>query len=200
MRGKVLLVVGLSALVAGCSTAVGGSPTPVTSSAASPSAAGSPDVPKVAHPLNTAKFEADPCAALTSAQAQQLGITAQPNADTQDKLGPRCTWNGADEPAGHTVTGALLTAGSSLAKIYNLQKAGMLPYFQPVDVAGYPGVLNDNRTAQPKGRCALAVGIRDDLVYSVRVDVESKAPDYADPCPLAQKMGELAISTMKAGA
>jgi hypothetical protein len=201
MRGKAMLAVGLAALLAGCSTSVGGTPTPAQSSSTASSTGSSTDVPRVTSPIDTSKFEKEPCAALMPAQLADLGIGAQPKPDLENKLGPGCTWNGLDEPAGLSVTGTLLTIGGSLRNLYKKHAAGELPYFEPVpDVSGYPGALVDDLDSQPKGDCAMEVAVRDDLLYSVQVSLTPSSKSYAAPCPVAQKAAEMAISTMKAGA
>jgi len=157
-------------------------------------------VPKVAQPLDPARYQKQPCAALTAGQLSQLGITTQPKPDLESKLGPSCEWNAFDE-IGITIHATLLTIGSSLANVYKQHDQGQWPFFKPVaDISGYPGVLLDSLDAQPKGKCQLIVGLRDDLAYSVQVSVAPDAKDYGDPCPVLQKVTEMAVSTMKAGA
>src|SRR2546425_11208914 len=104
MRAKTVLATTMAILLAGCSNGVSGSPTPVNSSNAAEPSDG---VPKVAHPLDTTRFEKEPCAALTPSQLAQLAITTQPKPEPQNALGPTCRWN-ADE-AGMNIGGALLT-------------------------------------------------------------------------------------------
>jgi hypothetical protein len=150
----------------------------------------------VARPIDTTPFEKAPCTTLTSEQLGQLSITTPPQPDPGNKLGPGCEWNAYDE-VGLTVGGRLLTVGSSLAKLYRQHEQGGLPFFQPTEVSGYPAVLTDSLDAVPKGKCSAEVGVRDDLLYSVQVTISSDSKDYANPCPVAQKAAELAISTMK---
>ena len=201
MRAKLVLALGLIVVLAGCSGKVRGNPDPASSTpaAASPSADVPAGVPKVAHPIDTARFEKEPCAALTAGQLAQLRITTAPKPDAGNKLGPGCEWNAYDE-IGLTVGAALLTAGSSLATLYKQNEQGDWKLFKPVaDVAGYPGVLLDELDAQPKGNCGLSVAVRDNLIYSLSVTISSGSKDYGNPCPVAQKAAELAVSTMKAG-
>ncbi len=136
---------------------------------------------------------------LTAGQLSQLGITTQPKPDLASKLGPSCEWNAFDE-IGITIHATLLTIGSSLAKVYQQHAQGQWPFFEPVaDVSGYPGVLLDSLDAQPKGKCQLIVGLRDDLAYSVQVSIDTDSKEYGNPCPVLRKATEMAVSTMKAG-
>jgi hypothetical protein len=198
-RRKLAMVLSAAVLLTGCSNGVTGHASPSTSTPTSaPSSGSDPDVPKVAQPLDTARYEQDACAALTKDQLTQLGITTAPKPDPSN-LGPGCDWNAFDE-IGFTLDSRLLTSGSSLANIYGLQKQGEWSYFQPVaDVSGYPGVLVDDDDP-PKNTCQLLVGVRDDLLYSVQISVSPDASIYGNPCPTLQKVAEMAVSTMKAGA
>lgn len=200
-RVKFAVISMVSILLAGCSSSISGSATPSPDvNASAPSNVGGTGVPKVANPINTARYEQDPCAALTGEQLQKLNITTQPKADLSNKLGPDCTWNAFDQ-IGLTVGATLLTAGSSLVNLYKLHEQGSFPYFQPVaDVSGYPGVLLDDLDAKPKNMCGMSVAVRDDLIYSVQVTIDPDKEEAKDPCPVAQKIAEMAVSTMKAGA
>jgi hypothetical protein len=197
INAAVGVVVGLAVVLAACSTTVVGNPAPATGSGPASSTGGPDGVPKVAHPLETSRFEKEPCATLSSEQLGQLGITTAPKPMPEDKLGPSCTWN-ADDDGGLNLGARLLTVGSSLASLYKQRDQGRWKLFEPVaDVAGYPGVLLDPSSAQPKGKCELSVAVRDDLIYSLQVDMLQSSKDYANPCPVVQKAAEMAVSTMK---
>jgi hypothetical protein len=198
---RFVMTMAVFVLLAGCSDRVVGSESPSSSVATSTPAGGEDQaVPKVAHPLDVARYEKDPCATLTAEQLSQLGITTQAKPDLGNKQGPACEWNAFDE-AGLTIGATLLTVGSSLSKVYKQHDQGQWPFFKPVaDVSGYPGVLVDSLDAVPKGKCQLVVAVRDDLIYSAQIDFDSDSKDYADPCPVVQKAAEMAVSTMKAGA
>jgi hypothetical protein len=197
---RILIFLSVALLAVGCSNDVNGHASPSTNMTTSTPVSGiDSSVPKVARPLGTARFEKEPCTALKQEQLAQLGIATQPKPDLENRLGPGCEWNAFDE-VGFTVVGRFLTVGSSLSNIYKLQEQGEWPYFHPLsDVSGYPGVLLDTHE-RPKNTCQLVVGVRDDLIYSAQISVNSTAKAYGDPCPLLQKAAEMAVSTMKAGA
>lgn len=201
MKRCKLAMVSAVVVLAGCSTGVTGHATPSTDAATSVTSGGAgSSVPKVAQPIDTSRYEKQPCAVLTADQLAQLGITTQPKPDLENKLGPSCEWNAFDQ-AGFTIGATLLTVGSSLAKVYKQHDQGQWPFFEPVaDVSGYPGVLLDSLDARPKGKCQLIVAVRDDLVYSVQGDLDPDSSAYANPCSIVQKATEMAVSTMKAGA
>ncbi|MEQ0559442.1 DUF3558 domain-containing protein [Amycolatopsis sp. NEAU-NG30] len=194
MRAKTAVVVSLALLLAGCSVDVAGKPSPVPSS--EPSEGDTAVVPKVSQPLDVSRFEKEPCAAFTSDQLAGFGITRQPRPMPEDALGPSCMWNGLDE--GGVTLGARLLKSGSLSGLYKKHEQGGLPYFQPVaDISGYPGVLTDLLDAQPQGKCSAEVAVSNDRLYSVQVTISRNSKDYANPCPVAQKAAELAVSTMK---
>jgi hypothetical protein len=199
-RVKFVLVLSVAALLAGCTGNVSGNALPSTDQPqSSPTLGDGVNVPKVEHPLDTTRYEQKPCDALSAEQLSQLGIATAPRPDVGNKLGPGCEWNAYDD-AGLTVGARILTAGSSLAKLYLQHEQGAWPYFKPVsDVAGYPGVLMDGVRAVPNSTCDLSVAVRDDLIYSVQVRIDPKKEEANDPCPVVQRIAELAVSTMKAG-
>ncbi|WP_410606962.1 DUF3558 domain-containing protein [Amycolatopsis sp. lyj-109] len=201
MRAKVAVVLSVAALVAGCSNDVVGRPSPSAGGTDSPSPAGeSSDVPKVAHPIDTSRYEREPCSALSADQLSQLGIKTEPKSDLAAKGGPGCEWNAYDD-IGWTVGARLLTAGSSLANLYEQHAQGAWPFFEPVpDVSGYPGVLLESVETRPKSVCGMSVALRDDMIYSVQIRIDPQKEEANDPCPVVRKIAEMAVSTMKAGA
>jgi hypothetical protein len=200
MRVRLALLLAMAALLVACSSRVDGTASPSTSQAqSSPTSGSGANVPKVPRPLDTARYERQPCDVLSGDQLASLKITTTPTPDVNDKLGPGCEWNAYDE-VGLTVGARLLTAGSSLANLYQEHEQGAWPYFEPVsDVAGYPGVLMDGVRAVPKSTCDMSVAVRDDMIYSIQLRIDPRKEEANDPCPVVRKIAEMAISTMKAG-
>ncbi|HEX7660454.1 MAG TPA: DUF3558 family protein, partial [Pseudonocardiaceae bacterium] len=69
----VLCLAGMAGALAACSSAGSATPTTSTSTNAETTTSTAPAVPTVAHPLDSSKFQAAPCSALTAAQLQELG-------------------------------------------------------------------------------------------------------------------------------
>jgi hypothetical protein len=201
MRAKIAVILSVATLLAGCSTDIVGHPSPSAGATDPPSPTeGNENVPKVAHPIDTSPYQREPCSVLSVDQLAQLGIKTEPKPDLATKAGPGCEWNAYDD-MGLTVGSRLLTAGSSLANLYQQHAQGAWPFFEPVpDVSGYPGVLLESVEAQPKSVCGMSVAVRDDLIYSVQIRIDPQKEEAKDPCPVVRKIAEMAVSTMKAGA
>lgn len=200
----VLAVTGV--VVAGCSSSEAGDPEPGTGSTAATSADGSlphSGAPSVAQPIDTQRWQADPCSVITAQQFSSIGlddVDAEPNPNAM--AGPTCDWYPADATlagfGGGFVTAHPPTEG--LSRIYERHKLGEYKVWQELEpIAGHPAVRADTKDESGQGMCGLAVGVRDDLVYSVLITDEDKEITK-DPCAFAQKVATLAVETMKGGA
>lgn len=184
-----------AALLGGCSDQKSGTPTP----SSAPPSAGLPSAgaPAVANPIaNTAKVEADPCSAISTPEIEAIGGKIKRSGPEQLTTGNACIWVFQESP--NTVSAGLNTGNKDgLSSLYTQNATGGLTTFKPVDpVEGYPGVIYANG-GEGKGTCTLAVGIRDDLVYTVIPLLSSSHPSYADPCGLATKVAAAAIKNLK---
>ncbi|MPZ00570.1 MAG: DUF3558 domain-containing protein [Actinophytocola sp.] len=198
-----LITVGL---LAGCSTDEAGAPTPSqkTSASQSPSAAELPHsgAPAVTSTVDTGKWEGKPCDALTSSQLSSNrlnSVEAEP--DLQSMNGPQCSWY---SPNTGSFGGAFLTKTPTgeppqgLSAGYANNKKNPFAIWQEVTIEGQPAVIANEKDQRNRGECGVAVGLRDDLAYSVRITDPDK--DFAnDPCAFAKKIATLAVTTMKGG-
>lgn len=155
--------------------------------------------PKVDNPIDTAKFEADPCSVITK---QQLSGASIPVEETKPKpdgvAGPQCTWYPPFEWG--QFTGAFLTANTAgLSVEYQKNDAGEWEFFEPLVVDGYPAVFSGPLDHRKDGKCAISVGARDDLAYHLLLQADQEGPYYKNPCAGAKKLAAMAIQTMKAG-
>lgn len=181
--------------VAACSTPVS-QQTPIASSSPSAPAGTSLSAPPVPSPLETSKFEQDPCNVLTQAQASQVAnLTSNRKAD--GNVAPICVWTDADH---NRVTFGFVPGSGGLATVYKNQgnKSG---YFKvaPV-VGGYPAAFFGPSDDRNDGGCQVAVGVRNDEVITVGVTFRQSSPYYSDPCAITVKAAEAAVSTLKGGA
>ncbi|MBB5853863.1 DUF3558 domain-containing protein [Amycolatopsis umgeniensis] len=183
------------ALVGGCSEQKTGKPSPTNapSSAALPS----DGAPAVTNPIaNTAAIETDPCTAVPAAEIETIGGKIDGSRIEPMTMGKGCTWSFADGPS--TVNAGLVTGNKQgLSTLYAQKARGGLTTFKPVDpIDGYPAVIYANG-GEGKGTCTLAVGVRDDLVYTVIPLLSSDHPMLADPCGMATKIAAAAIKNLK---
>ncbi|GAA1030588.1 MULTISPECIES: DUF3558 domain-containing protein [Amycolatopsis] len=182
-----------------CNGSNAGSATPAPneqSSAAPSSNAGDGGAPKVSQPItNTSGFEADPCSAIPAAAVESAGGKVDRTKVENSATDKTCAWVFA---TGGNVSGALVTGNThGLDGVYIQHRNGAITYFKPQPaVQGYPAVVYDRGQPAP-GRCNLAVGIRDDLTYTVVTQLRQESPSYSDPCTLATKLAAAAVSHMK---
>ncbi|MGW4126604.1 DUF3558 domain-containing protein [Amycolatopsis japonica] len=182
------------ALLGGCSDQK--TDTPPTSA---PTSTGLPSngAPAVADPItNTAQFESDPCTVIPSAEIESVGGKVERSEQEELTMGKACAWIFAK---GANTVSAGLVAGNKdgLSSLYAQNATGGLTTFKPVEqVAGYPAVVYANGGEGP-GTCTLAVGVRNDLVYTVIPRLGSDHPLYSDPCGMATKVAAAAIKHLK---
>ena len=183
-----------------CSTTVA-QQTPIASSPSAPSETGSAPgtssaAPQVRNPLDTAKFDQQPCTALTQAQATQIAnlISGQQSAGN---VAPVCTWTDADH---NRVTVGFLPGNGGLATVYKTRDSASGYFEVAPDVAGYPAVFSATSDLRKDGGCQVVVGVRDDEAFTANVGLLQSSPNYSDPCSLAAKTAEAVVTTLKAGA
>jgi hypothetical protein len=72
-----------------------------------------------------------------------------------------------------------------------------LTTFKPVaPIEGYPAVIYANG-GEGNAVCTPAVGVRNDLVYTVSPQLRTGNPYLSDPCGIAAKMSAFAIQHLK---
>jgi hypothetical protein len=146
--------------------------------------------------LDTSKFEQDPCAVLTQAQASQVANLASSRKD-DGNVAPICTWTDANH---NSVAIGFVPGNGGLATVYKNQdnKSG---YFKVApDVGGYPAALFGAADLRSSGGCQMGVGVRNDEVFTVNVSLRPSSPSYSDPCAVTVKAAEAVVSTLKGGA
>lgn len=200
MLTTVLAGLAAASLLAGCSDETSGAPgrepRPTQGQTSGLPHSGAP---KVDNPIDTAKFEADPCSVITKQQLSGAGITLE-KVDPQpdESFGPQCSWYPPFEWGGFS--GAFLTANTEgLSVQYEKNAAGEWKYFEPLTVEGYPAVFNGQADHRKSGKCSINVGLRDDLTYILSLTADQEGPYYKNPCDGAKKLAAMAIQTMKAG-
>ncbi|UMP02982.1 DUF3558 domain-containing protein [Amycolatopsis sp. EV170708-02-1] len=184
-------------LVGGCSDPKTGNATSAAPTAPTSARLPSNGAPAVTNPiLNTAQAESDPCSTVATAQIEELGGKVEKTEVDDGTFGKSCGWIFEAGPS--SVTAGLLPGNKDgLSSLYAKHAQGGLSTFKPIDsIEGYPGVIYDNG-GEGKGRCVLAVGVRDDLTYTVTPLLATGNPMLSDPCGLATKVAAAAIKKLK---
>lgn len=206
-RAVTALISSLSglALLTGCSPETGGTPEPTarpTQSHQPGNGLPSDGAPTVENPIDTAKFEADPCSVATNAQLKNAGFALkQGNPRLDNATGPECEWKFARSGYGVVAAKFVSISDRGLSDIYDQRDTTYRALFEEVpSVAGYPAVIHNTLDNRKDGQCFLSVGVRDDQTYDVGALLISDNPDYTNPCKVAQKIAEIAVTTMKKAA
>lgn len=194
-------------LVAGCSGSTpgspfptgggsggsGGSPVPSSSATAGPPGTTVTSAPKVTTPLDTTKYQRNPCSVLSAAQTAEFGaISSKSGNSSRDGsvAGPACVWGASGNPVLTVGIGFYVQyqAGLPHGLAWDFSKGGAL--LRLPDVDGQPALL-----VPLSGECQIDVGATDDVMY--RVDVQGDAA--ADLCGLTKKFATEMTTTMKSG-
>jgi hypothetical protein len=209
--GAVLCVVPL----AGCTTTNQGQPrpevtgTPATTTTKTSQASSEPPAPssgqlpsdgapKVKSPLDTRRFQQNPCQVLTPTQLQRLNLPAQ-GQPGQAPLGPKCDWTNR-ETRGNVQVHWTDKNPRGLSGDYAARKAGKFAYFVELpEIEGFPAVAAHVADTRDLGDCNVSVGVTDQLTFLTFVQLSQARVGTRDPCDAAREVAGMALRTMKAG-
>jgi Protein of unknown function (DUF3558) len=169
-----------------------------TTGAASTSSPSPTDAPTVANPLDTTKWQANPCSVLTQAQLTSILPNGQAKAGSSS-LGPDCSWHdlaNAEKTPGLGV-GFVTANKSGLSSLYENHKNGAMAILNRLpDIDGYPAVVYSNDPgAIQDGACSIAVGVTNQLTISADVNMPTGG-DKSKACDTAIKLATSAMDTM----
>jgi uncharacterized protein DUF3558 len=198
-----LLVVSLLglALASACTTTSQGDPQPATTGASSTSTTGNTEeelpfagAPKVSDPLDTSRYEQDPCQALTADRAQSLNLP--PTGETMENvaLGNGCEWKNP-ETRGVVNIVFIVDDPRGLSPEYEAKNQD---FKELPEIEGYPAITRDG--ADEFGGCTIVVGAADDMAFESIVQLSQANIGKKDPCEVAVQVAGLALQTMKQGA
>jgi hypothetical protein len=148
--------------------------------------------PPVTDPIDPAALSADGCAALTSTQLSELGLTE--GTDRQSAAGASCYWRFSEEDANRIGLTVLAQNPAGLSSIYD-QKS-QFAYFEETTVADYPAVYASEADQRSSGFCTLFVGLTDSAAMLVSAQFLTGAA-VADPCPVVTDAAASMIETLK---
>jgi hypothetical protein len=154
----------------------------------------------VEDPLDTTRFEQDPCSTLTASQAQaQLNLPA--TGEPEDvALGKGCKWYNEDT-RGQVQISFLTGNHRGLSGFYEADEQGKYPYFVKLpSIEGYPAIASDIEDRRPRGICVVVVGVNDTLTFDVGLYLSQANVGVKEPCEVAAQVAGMALQTMKEGA
>lgn len=190
--------VALSTLVGSCSDG-GNTPTITPSSSPATSTSAKVNEHPVPQPLDTRAFEAAPCTVPSAEQVSELGVPFKSATIHADPEGPGCAIRFATENPNLFVGTIFTSDHSGISGLYEKQQQGGFTDFKPFTASGYPGAVFANVTVPDVGHCSLAVGLRDDLTYSLSVSLDSATTPLGDPCELGKKVAGFVVEYLKKG-
>src|SRR5699024_3202716 len=165
-------------VLSACSSTDTGEPsTPQRSGSTEPSSSPKHGAPSVPEPLDVHSIVADPCSALTKEQVGKfpgtLDKTDVSKTTYQDEKKTTCRWifKGDRYSYGAVGGGVVLPSETyqGLSSIYKARQEGSYEVFQPLELAGYPAVINGSKAETSGGGCRVSVGLRNDTAYRITV-------------------------------
>ncbi|MGB3437576.1 MAG: DUF3558 domain-containing protein [Actinophytocola sp.] len=199
--------------MAGCTTSSAGTPTSapgettVTSGGSTqppPSSGGNTvelpyaGAPEVEDPLDTGRFEQDPCLALTSDQAAELEV-GWPGESREAPLGKACTWRSENDSRALVEVASQSNYPHGLSAVYKREEDGKWAFFtvlKPVD--GYPVVGYGQVDQRDTGGCRVEVGMSDEIAFDVVLQLSAGNVGKKEPCETAAVVAGMVVETMKA--
>ncbi|MDV6012563.1 DUF3558 domain-containing protein [Haloechinothrix sp. LS1_15] len=158
--------------------------------------------PAVDEPIDTTRFEDDPCLALDDELLAEAGYEyEEAEARITEHDDSVCDWD-MGLGYGHFRVAYTLNNKEGLSGIYEDHALNEWALFNEVDETdGYPTLIADPADARDRGSCNAIVGVRDDLAMWVTVTAGpgSNAPfrGEGEACEAAYELAELAVETMK---
>lgn len=192
-------------VAAGCTTTSEGTPRPGSTTEApsgtSPSSGDLPSdgAPKVENPLDVSRFEQSPCDALKPEEAQGLNVPAT-GEPTEIAFGKGCRWQNV-QTQGVVSIQFFSTVKDGLSSVYREEKSSGFAYFEPIDdIEGFPAVAYDPEEKKPAADCSVAVGVSDQLSFTVKLGLSSANIGEKDPCQLAAQVADMMTKNMREAA
>jgi hypothetical protein len=191
-------------VLAGCTTPSPGEPVPATSvenTTTGSSPGNDPELPfagapKVDNPLDTTRFQQDPCQALTPEQVQPLGLP--PTGAPRDMaLGNACEWSKPGSTGSATIHFSDKDP-RGLSAVYQAKEEGRNAFFEELaPIEGYPAVASDVVDSRQSGACVVVVGVSDKITFESMISLDLDNIGNTDPCEVAANVAGLALQTMK---
>jgi hypothetical protein len=203
-------------VVAGCTTTSEGTPSPtptsdatVESTISTPQPSGTSEprgdelpyagAPEVDNPLDTTRFQQDPCQSLTAAQAQELNVN-WPGELREAALGNRCRFKGVSDPGARVEVAFLDKDPRGLSAEYQAEEDGKWEFFEVLDpIEGHPAVARAGTDDRPNGGCTVVIGASNEIAFEVALLLSQANIGVKDPCETAAMVAGMALQTMKAG-
>lgn len=207
---RLLLGATAVALLTSCTTNTAGQATPApgdapdTSSTTTPSE--EPDTgdlptdgaPEVDDPLDTTKFQKEPCLSLTSDQSEGIFGLSASGRPFGGELGNACEWKN-ESTGGQAELHFLDKYPRGLSAQYAAENEGKWAFFEELTVQGYPAVARGLVDRRADGGCTVVIGASNEIAFEIPVQLSRGNEGKKDACAVAADVAGEAVTTMKAG-
>ena len=154
--------------------------------------------PEVEAPLDTGRFEQDPCQALTSTQAGDLEVE-WPGESRDAPLGKACTWRSQNDSRALVEVASQDKYPHGLSAVYQGEEDGKWEFFNELEpVGGHPAVSYGQIDQRDTGGCRVEVGLSDEIAFDVVLQLSASNVGKKDPCETAAMVAGMVVETMKA--
>jgi hypothetical protein len=121
--------------------------------------------PGIEAPLDTSRYEDDPCRTLTGDQAQSLDLPGTGTVNDRVALGVGCDWFN-QETRGEVSINFPVEDRRGLSAEYDANNRGKWEYFQELPyIDGYPALIRAGTDDRDTGFCIVVVGVADDMAF-----------------------------------
>lgn len=197
-------------LLTGCTTTTAGQARPdagstpdpgteTSDSTSDPDEPPSGEAPKVEDPIDTTKFQENPCLSLTPEQTGgELDVGTSGKVQNA-ALGKACEWQN-DSTRGEVQIRFLDKDPRGLTPEYEAEEDGRWAYFEELPlIEGHPAVSRSQIDDRDQGICTVVVGASDEIAFEARVRQAQEDVGTTDPCDVAVDVAGMAVNNMKAG-
>jgi hypothetical protein len=197
-------------LLTGCTTTIDGQANPEsgdlpnpTSETTTSSDSGSDELPtdgapKVDDPIDTTRFQDDPCLSLTASQVDDLSL-GMPGQPFDGPLGKACKWRN-EETRGEVQVRFLDEDPTGLSSEYRANDEGKWEYFEELPpIEGHPAVARSGSDTRDLGDCTVVIGASDEIAFELALQLSQVNVGEQDPCEKAAEVAGMAVQTMQQG-
>lgn len=154
--------------------------------------------PEVDEPLDTSKFQEDPCLSLTLEQSEGIFGFNGPGELSDGALGKSCDWRNRDTRSAGSIS-FLDKDPRGLSGEYEANEDGRWDVFEELPpIEGYPAVVRSVGDDRPNGICTVVVGASDEIAFQAWVRLSESNVGEKDPCDVAADIAGEAVKTMQA--
>ena len=207
---KLVIALTVAVVATGCVTTTEGSPLPrpgeVGVESSAPPETTDPEVnelpyagaPAVTDPLDTERFQQDPCQALTANQADTLKVRFPGNL-RDSSLGKACEFRVSTDRLALVEVASLDENPHGVSAIYRAEEDGKLKLFDPLEpIEGYPAVAYGVVDERDTGACSVVIGVSDEIAFEIALQQSEANIGIKDPCETAAMVAGMVVETMKA--